>query len=86
MKLDPIQIEYFSELGEIVEITEKLKSIGLQVYFDRSGIRVSETYGKGAKDPYYKTAAELRAFYNGLQDGFWHAIKVDKNLFQEPLK
>lgn len=55
----------------------------MHVYFDKEGVRVSETYGKGAKDPFYQTAAELRAFLHGLEDGFWHAVKVNKALFTD---
>jgi hypothetical protein len=83
MKLTIPEKSYFVELGEIVSIVEKINSLGLMVEFSEHGIRISESYGKAFKDPYYQTASELRAYFNGLEDGFWHAIRVNKNLFTD---
>lgn len=83
MKLVRPEINYFEEVGRIVRAIEKIKALGMCVYFDKDGMRISETYGKGAKDPFYETSDELFAFLNGLEDGFWHAIRVDKALFTD---
>lgn len=81
MKLTAPEPCYFSEVGMIVDAVEKIKDLGMDVYFNSDGIRVSETYGKGAKDPLYQTSSELRAFLHGLEDGFWHAVRVNQTLF-----
>jgi hypothetical protein len=83
MKLVQPERSYFDEVGEIVSVVEELKSLGLQVYFDRNGIRVSDTNSKAAKDPFYQTASELRAFLYGLEDGFFHCLRVDQALFTD---
>lgn len=83
MQLIIPQTDYFTEVGEIVCAVEKIKALGMDVYFGKEGIRISETYGKGAKDPFYQRASELRSYLNGLEDGFWHAIRVNQVLFKD---
>lgn len=83
MKLEPILIDYYSEVGEIVRTVERLKKHCVQVVFDKDGMRVSETFGNGIRGEYYYTASELRSYLRGLEDGFWHAVRVDQELFED---
>ncbi len=81
MRLIQEEKQYFIEVGEIVEIVRKLKEIGVDVAFGKNGMQVSTTYGDGFREEYFETASELVKYYDGLQDGYWHAQLVERALF-----
>ncbi len=83
MKLVIDTPNYFEEMGRIVSHVESLRKCRIEVVFEKDGMRLTETYGKGVRTNFYHTAAELRAYLHGLEDGFWHAVRVDQALFTD---
>jgi hypothetical protein len=83
-KLVTEPVNYFEEVGRILNFARKLKEKGIELHFDSQGIRVSTTYSKEIRGEYYYTSGELASYLLGLEDGFWHVKKGVPDIFEEP--
>lgn len=85
MKIVREELNYFQEVGAVLNIAKKLEEKGIFLTFDEHGIRVSTLYSKEVRQEYFYTAEELKSYLLGIEDGFWSA-PIRDDLFEEPKK